>query len=219
MAAPTLEAIKDAGVEDPELLAGILSDTDVLALLDEAEKADEPGMKALGLDAQGRPLKNAKDVIFRGDGEVPAAIMAVAMKSAGYAAVYDRFTGQKSIVNKNNLPQVLKKQDEHGRRVFTLRQPKGADGKPLAPAKPTVLCLLHPKRRTPEMDAMGLPVCTRPGGLTNELQVRLHMQHRHKSAWEAIEEAKKLAKEARQEARDEALLALAQQQAPKGGKG
>ena len=53
----------------------------------------------------------------------------------------------------------------------------------------TVKCLLHPERRTPEMEVMRLSTCTK-ANISDESQLQLHMQHRHKSSWKTIEEMK-----------------------------
>lgn len=197
--AATLQAIQDAGVTDPELLAGVLSDADLLALMDEADRAPEPGTAALGLGPDGQTIRDPRAVIFRGDEEAPAPIMALALKSAGYVLVYDRTTAERSVVSRNNLPQVLRKRNEQGQRVFTTRKPD------FAPKRGTVKCQLHPDERTAEMDEMGLPTCSK-ANLTSQYQQRLHMQHRHKSAYEALEEQRKLERE--QEER-ESRLAIA----------
>jgi hypothetical protein len=137
-----------------------------------ADHAPEPG-----------DLK-VQDIIHRPDGELPAAAVTGALESAGYVYIYDTLTGERSITNRNMLPAQLKKTREDGSRVFTTRKPKAT------PARGTYKCLLHPDVRKPEYDALGLPTC-RKANLTSPLQVRLHMQHRHKSAWETIEEMRK----------------------------
>lgn len=197
--AATLQAIKDAGVTDPELLADVMSDADLLALMDEADRAPEPGTAALGLGPDGKTIRDPRAVIFRGDEEAPAPMLAMALKTAGYVVVYDRATAERSVVSRNNLPQVLKKRNEQGQQVFTTRKPD------FAPKRGKVKCQLHPDIRTAEMEEMGLPVCTK-ANLTSSYQQRLHMQHRHKSAYEALEEQRKLERE--QEER-ESRLAIA----------
>lgn len=197
MSAPTLAAVRDAGVNDPESLAGILSDADALALMDEAERAPEPGADGLGLNALNKP----KETIYRDE---DATMVAVALKSSGYVRVYDRTTGELSVVSRNNLPQVLKKRNEDGQQVFTTKKPS------VTPTRGAIKCPLHAERRTDAMTAMGLPVC-RKANLTSEFQARLHMQHRHESAWKAIEEQKKLDREDEERAGRQALMQLVQQ--------
>jgi hypothetical protein len=202
--AATLQQVQDAGVTNPESLAGILSDADLLSLMEQAQDAPEPGAAGLGLTPEGKNTKNPRDVIFRGDPDAPETLMmATALQSAGYKRVYHRFTGEVSIISRNNLPQVLKKRDEQDRQVFTTTKPN------ITPIRGKVKCLLHVDMRTEEMVGMGLPECPK-SNLTSAYQQRLHMQHRHKSAWEALEEAKKLERE--QEERDSrlAILQLAQ---------
>src|SRR3546814_7899764 len=55
--------------------------------------------------------------------------------------------------------------------------------------------MLHPEHQDRAYrDSLGLPVCNKR--LMTALDVRRHMQHRHKNEWESIEEDKKLQLEA-----------------------
>lgn len=211
--APRLKDLEEAGVSDPEALASVLSDSELMSLMDEAQSAPEPGAAQFGYGADGKPIKDARSVIFRGDDEVPAPILAAALKSAGHAYVWDKRTGERSVVSRNNLGQMLKKRDEEtGLTVFTGRKPG------VQPVRGTIPCILHKDRRTPDMAAMGLPTC-RKANLTSEYEARLHAQHRHKSAWAAIEETKRLEREDEERQSRKALVAIMQAQQAASGKG
>lgn len=139
----------------------------------EALAADEPGDLKPG------------DVLHRSDGDVPAPILAKALTSAGYAHLWNTQTGERITTNKSMLRTQLSKTREDGSKVFTTRDPN------IVTPRGTYRCLLHPEgEHRAEYDALGLPTCHKDN-LTSPLQVRLHMQHRHKSAWETIEEIKK----------------------------
>lgn len=162
---------------DPEMLSGIVPDADLLRLMDEAEKAPEPGTAQLGMNQDLKP----EQVIHRGDDEVPAALIAKTLNSAGYVRLYNTKTGEPTLCNRNMLPAQLRKRHDDGTIAFTTRYPG------FKPVRGSMKCLLHPDVRSPEHDAMGLPTCSK-SDITSSFQVKLHMQHRHKSAWSALEE-------------------------------
>lgn len=158
-----------------------------------------------------------QDVLHRGDGEIPAPMVASTLKSAGYTVVYDKRTGEPSLCNNNMLPAQLRKKDEEGNRVFTWVKPEKE------PARGTTRCVLHADRREPWMDEAGLPTCSK-ANLTSEYQARMHAQHRHKSEWAAIELRRKEEIEKEDRAARQALLMVvqgkaSQDQAPASKKG
>ncbi|MDO8706413.1 MAG: hypothetical protein Q7J84_15850, partial [Sulfuricaulis sp.] len=97
----------------------------------EAEKAPEPG------------TLHIKDILHRGDEDVPVPIVLGALESAGYAFLYDTKSGERSLTNRNMLQAQLKKTREDGSRVFTTRVPRDAKGKLIEPKRGAVKCLLH----------------------------------------------------------------------------
>lgn len=169
--------------------------TELLAEIEAAEKAPEPG------------TVRAKDVLHKGDDDVPALVRQGALTSAGYAYIYDTRTGDRSLTNRNMLPTQLKKVREDGSRVFTVHDPG------FRPASGQHRCMLHADRaERDEYTRMGLPTC-RKANLLNEFEVELHMQHRHPKAWKTIEaQRQRLEKEA-DRAIQQAILQQMQQQA------
>ena len=142
-------------------------------LLAMGEPAPEPGTL--------RP----REIIHRGDDDVPAPVIAAALESAGYVYIYDTRTGERSLTNRNMLPTQLKKRREDGTPVFTTIRSA------MQPARGTHRCLLHPDHPDrAKWDALALPAC-RKANLTSPHEVRLHMQHRHRREWEVIEEERK----------------------------
>lgn len=136
-----------------------------------AEVAEEPGEVT------------AKQVVHKGDKEVPVPMIVSGVTSAGYIKIYDTKTGEVSITNRNMLPtQLKKKHPDDGTNMFTTVNPH-------IPIKVgTYKCKLHPDdpdRRY--YDSLGLPVCKK-ANLTSPFQVRRHMEKRHKMEWGAIEQ-------------------------------
>jgi hypothetical protein len=181
----------------PPPVAGEMTVEEILAQMEGAVPAAEPGT-----------LK-PRDILHRGDDELPAQMMAGALTSAGYSYIWDRVTGERSLTNNNMLPTQLRKKHPDGARVFTTMPPKDAAGNVIVPHRGTHKCLLHadsPSRAV--YDAMGLPTC-RKANLTSNFQVRLHMQHRHKMAWDAIEEERTRAEKDTDRAFQQQVIALA----------
>ena len=138
-------------------------------LLLTAEKAPEPGTLTM------------REILHRGDEDLPAAMVVKALDSAGWVYLYDTQTRERSLCNRNMLPDALKKKRPDGSRIFTTVSPKS----PAARGK--VKCMLHPKGPDRALyDSMGLPVCT-SGHLQNDYELGRHMRNRHQSAWEAIQ--------------------------------
>ncbi len=139
-------------------------------LLRMAEGAPEPG------------TLSARQILHRGDDDLPAPMVASALSSAGYAFIYDTRTGERSLTNRNMLPSQLKKKRPDGTSVFTTRRPK------VRPARGSHTCLLHPSRpERAHFDELGLPKCPK-ANLTSAHQVKRHMMNRHKVEWATIEE-------------------------------
>jgi hypothetical protein len=159
--------------------------------MQKAEAAPEPG------------TLNMKDIIHRGDEDLPASIVANALQSAGWVYIYDSKTFERSICNRNMLHDVLNKKREDGSRVFTTAKPKGK------PTRGTHKCLLHPDQpQRKEYDALGLAVCKK-SNLTSPYQVRRHMMMKHPAEWAAIQEMKKDADDKIDRAFKEKVLAKA----------
>lgn len=147
---------------------------DIEALLDEiggAETAPEPG----GL--------SIREILHQGDEDLPAAMVTSALTSAGYAFIWDTITHERSICNKNMLADTLKnKRRPDGSAIFTTRKPKEQ------PVRGQVKCMLHPDGPDrKKYDEMGMPTCT-SGHLRNQFELRRHMQNRHKTEWQTIQE-------------------------------
>lgn len=147
---------------------------DIEALLDEiggAETAPEPG----GL--------SIREILHRGDEDLPAAMVTSALTSAGYAFIWDTKTHERHICNKNMLADAIKnKRRPDGSAIFTTRRPKEK------PVMGQVKCLLHPDGpNRKQYDEMGMPVCD-SGHLINQFELRRHMQNRHKTEWQTIQD-------------------------------
>ena len=150
----------------------------------DAEAAPEPGVELIGqviANAEGGPPPDAPARISKKEG-------------AGYVMIYHTETGEPSIVNRNLLQFQLRKILENGKRAFSARKSDVP-----TPKRGKYTCLLHSSSREPWMDEFALPTC-RKATLTSPYQVRLHMQHRHKTEWATIEERRQEME--RQEQRD-----------------
>ena len=145
-------------------------------VLQDAEKANEPG------------TLSRLQILEKGD-DATSPMIASELKSAGYVYIYDTRTGDRSLCNRNMLPQHLKKKRPDGSTVFTTVNP-GIETK-----KGTFKCLLHadsPDRA--HYDELGFATCKK-ANLTSRFQVMRHMQKRHKMEWAAIEQERIDAKE------------------------
>ena len=143
--------------------------SEMTEMMADAQDAPQPGADLVGT------------IVHSGDSDVPASIGVSRLESAGYVTVYHTETGEPSAVNRNLLPFQLNKRLPSGKRAFTTDRKK-------APAvrQGKYRCLLHQDRREPWMDEEVLPTCAK-ANLTTVHQVRLHMQHRHKTEWQTIE--------------------------------
>lgn len=146
------------------------NETLILEMQARAQTAKEPG--TLG----------TKDVVHKGDGDLPAPMVISQLQSAGYVYVYDTKTGERSLVNRNMLPSQLKKKHEDGSYAFTTVKPA------IVPRRGTLKCSLHPDdpnfKRYLEL---GFPTCKK-ANLTNPFQVKRHMQKRHPLEYQSLED-------------------------------
>jgi hypothetical protein len=148
---------------------------EILAYLQgEGDEAPEPG------DVRPGFIANRGD---SSDNPFPSVVSSV--ESAGYTTVYNRRTGDTSIINNNMLGQILKKryptsQDGvtpeplAGELVFTIYDPG------IRPSKGQFKCYLHkddPRRE--EWDSLGLPVCP-AGNLASAYHRDRHLSKKHK---------------------------------------
>ena len=86
--------------------------TAIEEMLRDAEDAAEPGDMATG------------QVISRRD---DMTMTTSQLQSAGWVYVYDTVTADRSVVNRNMLPQQLQKQRPDGSYVFSTRKPEGIE--------------------------------------------------------------------------------------------
>jgi len=141
--------------EDAELMEFLLTES--------VDKIPEPGTLAAG------------DVVNTSSNEdAPFPMVVREVSSAGYVTIYDRVTGDPSIVNRNMLPNVMKKKNvDTGKFVFTLRDPG------FRPPMGIYKCDLHREAPLREyFDKLGMPVC-RKANLKTEWDKMRHMQRRH----------------------------------------
>ena len=121
-------------------------------------------------------------VIDKGkDGERPPMVI-THFSDAGTSLVWDTVTHEQSKVNNNMLRSILKRTRPDGSRVFTTIRPKEL------PKRGIIKCLLHPDNPNRQhYNEIGLPVCMK-SNITSPYELKRHMQRRHKTAWEALEE-------------------------------
>ena len=135
-------------------------------------------------------LRDAEDAAEPGDmtsGQVISQSAEMTMttsqlQSAGWVYVYDTVTADRSVVNRNMLPQQLQKQRLDGSYFFSTRKPEGIE-----PVMGDINCLLHvddPDRE--KHNRMGLVTCVKIGFL-NELDRANHMRYRHPRAYATLE--------------------------------
>jgi hypothetical protein len=139
-------------------------------LLRDLEDAPEPGTMSRG------------QIIHSGSGELPVAMVTQALQSAQYVYLWDTVTYERSICNRNMLRTNLRKRRKDGSFVFTPTDPK------ILPSRGILKCRLHGEHPDREKyAALGFPTCPK-GNLRSQLDVRRHMQHRHKTEWATIEQ-------------------------------
>ncbi len=166
-------------------------DADIIAEVQNAIRREDANVKA-------------GDVIHRGDGEVPAPMFHVRKQGPGYTDIYDTLTGEKSVTDINMLPTQLRKRRPDGSKVFTTHDPG------IKVIRGTIKCLLHkdgPNRKV--YNEMGLPECN-AANIPSPHQLSLHMQHKHKTAWQTIEAERLAVEKAEDREMQRALLAAAQ---------
>ena len=126
-----------------------------------------------------------RDVLHTGDldgPDTPVPLIAHRVASAGYVYIYDTRTGERSLTNRNMLEAQRQKKREDGSYVFTLVRPAQL------PERGTLKCPLHTEStERARYDALGFGTC-RKSNLVSPLQVRRHMQNRHKTEWATMEE-------------------------------
>jgi len=96
------------------------------AMMGESEKAPEPGTMKI------------KDIIHRGDDDLPTPMVTKVMTSAGYRWIYDTETGDRSLTNLNMLPMQLRKMREDGTPMYSIHKPTA-----VAVKRAAFKCLLH----------------------------------------------------------------------------
>ena len=135
-------------------------------------------------------LRDAEDAVEPGDmvsGQVISQSAEMTMttsqlQSAGWVYVYDTVTADRSVVNRNMLPQQLQKQRPDGSYVFSTRKPEGIE---LMRGK--LKCFLHDDEPNREQyNSMGLVHCAKSNLLT-ELDRERHMRYRHPRAYATLE--------------------------------
>jgi len=155
--------------------------------LRDAEVAEEPGNIKAG------------SVVGNSNG---MTMSASELQSAGWVYVYDTFSGDRSIVNRNMLPQQLQKRREDGSYAFSTTKPE----KQMVYG--VIKCRLHKDDPDRELfDSWGLPYCTK-ANLTASHDLRVHMEKLHRREWATIDGENK-AKEKEEEKAKDNLLAEA----------
>ena len=145
------------------------------------------------------------EVPLRGDGsggiETLATPQRISQKSsAGHFYIYNPRTGDRSVTNGNQLRQQLTKRDPFtGELMFVPRDPG------IRPRVGTHYCLLHPKNpESAKWLAMGLTACLKRGAFQSEAEARRHLQRKHRSQWEIMEQVR--GETERDESRSQAVL-------------
>lgn len=133
------------------------------------------------MEGNPEPQDGLNEIIQKGTDDTPEVGMLKVTTSPGYTVVYDTKTGVDSIINNNNLSNVLRKKRLDGSLVFERVQK-------VIPVVGQFNCLLHkgdPNRA--HYDAIGLAVCPKEG-LASKYQQMRHMQKRHKTEWGGVEQ-------------------------------
>ena len=142
------------------------NEADIEEMLREAKEAPEPG--------------TMDKVIHRGDANQPAPMTLAELSSAGWVYIYEISDGQRSIANRNMLPQLLKVK-VNGKLRFTTRKPD------YEPKRGTLKCLLHKDdSNRAHYNEIGFVTCPK-SNITSPYQVARHMEKRHPVEWKTIE--------------------------------
>ena len=185
--------------------------TDRLAAESEALFAP-PGMDIEEMlrnaEPQAEPGEAPGTVVNRPTQSDPLGMTVEEVTSAGWVRVWDVRTREASVVNRNMLKAQLLKRDDMGQLIFTTVEPK------TPPDRGHLLCLLHPKNPDrAEMDRFGFVACPK-ANLRTAMDVRTHMQHRHKREWGAIEDDRKQKIEAEEREVRQAIIGRPPQMQP-----
>ena len=153
------------------------NDKIIAELAQQWTEAAEPGSAKVG------------SVESRGNDDSPMPIVQSKLTSAGYVYVWDRYSGDSSLVNRNMLPVQLRKRyisGPHKGEVAFQRTDPALDKGWTKPKRNRLKCRLHQtdeERGT--WDEMGFPLCIKDNLVSPYHQGR-HMQSKHKSEWAAI---------------------------------
>ena len=142
----------------------------------------------------GNPL--GEDVEHGKDSELSSTVSAVT--SAGYVTVFDRVTGDPSVVNRNMLPTQLKKRHPETKAlVFTIVDPG------IRPPVGTFKCMLHKDASERSIfNELGIATCKK-ANLKSAYQQTRHMTRRHKDEWALIQDIKARESEAEWKSRQD----------------
>ena len=141
-------------------------------------------------------------VVVEADKELDVEMTPTQLTSAGYVYIYDTVTHERSLCNRNMLPNALRKKRPDGSIVFTTVKPK------VGPKRGYLKCMLHPDERKEMYDVWGLATCKK-SNLTSPYQVRRHMMKRHKDEYASIKEEETREKEERETKLREAFIKAA----------
>ena len=158
-------------VQEAEEHMTIHDNVAVEEMLRDAEDAIEPGDLAAG-----QVISRSQDM----------TMTALDLHSAGWVYVYDTLTADRSVVNRNMLPQQLEKRRPDGSYAFSTRRPEGVE-----PIRGQLKCLLHdddPNRE--RYNSMGLVHCVKSNLLT-ELDRERHMKYRLPRAFATLEDERR----------------------------
>lgn len=154
------------------------TDTETLQILKELQ---ERGVVP-GEDIERQVQEVGGEVVHAGDDETPTPMVTTAVEGPGYTTVYHTETGLDSLVSNNMLPAQLKKKLPTGKRAFTIYDPG------FRPTEGVLMCYMHPDHPMRSVcDEFGFVVCEKKN-LASPFQVRMHMEHRHKQEWAALED-------------------------------
>ena len=155
------------------------NDRIVAELAEQWAEAPEPGSARVG------------QIESRGNDDVPMPIVQSKLSSDGYVYIWDRYSGNSSLTNRNMLPVQMRKRfndgPHKGELVFQRTDPSLDKGWK-APKRNKLKCRLHQDDEDRQTwDEMGFPVCTK-NNLVSPYHQGRHMQSKHKSEWAAIQD-------------------------------
>lgn len=181
----TEDRVAQTGDLDPE-------DLHNLQLLAELESAPEPSFKDEKLQGQ--------DVAFQGQHGVPTGVRTAA-KSAGYVWLRRQTDGELRQVSRNQYLTYMKMKLPDGKRAWLAPTAEWKGVRKRGDHK----CLLNPDH--PEyvtISRFNFQPCPK-ANLLNEQAVRRHMEHKHQSAFDDIEQARLEAREDRRDRHEAAM--------------